>query len=65
MPYNGGPESYEHLKEQAADVQRRAATRAARRAVARDDRLWLPSRPQPAEVGERREGRPWWMFWRR
>lgn len=53
MPYHGGLEDNEHLKQQAADAQRRAQQRmAARRADALSGHA--PLRP-----------RPWWAFWRR
>ena len=52
MPYEGGLESHEHLKQQAADVQRRADRRAA-------------ERRQPVETEAHSQRRPWWAFWRR
>lgn len=53
MPYHGGLEDHEHLKQQAADAQRRAQRRmATRRAAAPGGR----SAASP---------RPWWAFWRR
>ena len=53
MPYHGGLEDNEHLKQQAADAQRRAQQRvAARRAEALGG--LAPLLPQP-----------WWAFWRR
>jgi hypothetical protein len=65
MPYDGGPESYEHLKQQAADVQRRGAKRAAKRAAVGDAGQVPASGQRPAGADQRRAGRPWWMFWRR
>ena len=53
MPYEGGLESHEHLKQQAADAQRRAQRRMAER------------QQMPGETVVRPQRRPWWAFWRR
>ena len=53
MPYDGGLESHEHLKQMAADGQRRAQLRMARRQLSSRDVSLPPPR------------RPWWAFWRR
>ena len=53
MPYNGGLEDYEHLKQQAADAQRRAQQRMTKRQREAINGQ-SPSRP-----------RPWWAFWQR
>jgi hypothetical protein len=53
MPFNGGLEDNEHLKQQAADVQRRAQKRMATRSAAVAGSQSTP-----------RQG-PWWAFLRR
>ena len=53
MPYHGGLEDHEHLKQQAADAQLRAQQRVSTR------RAETPGGPAPFQP------RPWWAFWRR
>jgi hypothetical protein len=53
MPFSGGLEDNEHLKQQAADIQRRAQKRMATKDAASGG----------GQPGARQH--PWWPFWRR